>query len=70
MIFLAPQQQQHPQHSHLSQANWGRIFINTKPESIKFILLDSQFLQCVCDWDEREENFIKVEGIIRQQIKA
>lgn len=26
-------------------------------------------LQCVCDWDEREENFIKVEGIIRQQIK-
>ncbi|KAG2593799.1 hypothetical protein PVAP13_5NG012636, partial [Panicum virgatum] len=26
-------------------------------------------LQCVCDWDDREEKFIKVEGIIRQQIK-
>uniref|UniRef100_A0A0A9DAA1 protein O-GlcNAc transferase n=1 Tax=Arundo donax TaxID=35708 RepID=A0A0A9DAA1_ARUDO len=26
-------------------------------------------LQCVCDWDNREEKFIEVEGIIRQQIK-
>lgn len=26
-------------------------------------------LQCVCDWDDREEKFIEVEGIIRQQIK-
>lgn len=24
----------------------------------------------MCDWDDREEKFIKVEGIIRQQIKA
>ncbi|XP_066307813.1 probable UDP-N-acetylglucosamine--peptide N-acetylglucosaminyltransferase SEC isoform X2 [Miscanthus floridulus] len=26
-------------------------------------------LQCVCDWDGREEKLIKVEGIIRQQIQ-
>ncbi|KAK3162826.1 hypothetical protein QOZ80_1BG0094300 [Eleusine coracana subsp. coracana] len=26
-------------------------------------------LQCVCDWDDREEKLIEVEGIIRQQIK-
>ncbi|XP_052158025.1 probable UDP-N-acetylglucosamine--peptide N-acetylglucosaminyltransferase SEC [Oryza glaberrima] len=26
-------------------------------------------LQCVCDWDDRAEKFVEVEGIIRQQIK-
>jgi protein O-GlcNAc transferase len=41
-----------------------------KPEPVEFLLFDLQFLQCVCDWDDREEKFIKVEGIIRQQIKA
>ncbi|KAF4374583.1 hypothetical protein G4B88_004835 [Cannabis sativa] len=26
-------------------------------------------LQCVCDWDDRENKFIEVEGILRRQIK-
>ncbi|KAJ0988939.1 hypothetical protein J5N97_007295 [Dioscorea zingiberensis] len=26
-------------------------------------------LQCVCNWDDREDKFIEVEGIIRRQIK-
>ena len=28
------------------------------------------FVQCVCDWDDRENKFIEVEGILRRQIKV
>lgn len=27
-------------------------------------------VQCVCDWDDRDNRFAEVEGIIRRQIKV
>jgi hypothetical protein len=28
------------------------------------------FVQCVCDWEDRESKFMEVEGILQRQIKV
>lgn len=28
------------------------------------------YLQCVCDWDDRDKKFIEIEAVVRQQIKV
>ncbi|XP_062119500.1 probable UDP-N-acetylglucosamine--peptide N-acetylglucosaminyltransferase SEC isoform X1 [Humulus lupulus] len=35
--------------------------------SCKYVL--NTLMQCVCDWDDHENKFIEVEGILRRQIK-
>jgi protein O-GlcNAc transferase len=27
-------------------------------------------LQCVCDWDDRDDKFIEIEAVVRRQIKV
>jgi protein O-GlcNAc transferase len=29
-----------------------------------------RLLQCVCDWDDRDDKFIEIEAVVRRQIKV
>ncbi|XP_062119501.1 probable UDP-N-acetylglucosamine--peptide N-acetylglucosaminyltransferase SEC isoform X2 [Humulus lupulus] len=42
--------------------------IDMKPQPIILAYIDLN-LECVCDWDDHENKFIEVEGILRRQIK-
>lgn len=30
----------------------------------------TMWVQCVCDWEDRDKKFVEIEGVVRRQIKV